>query len=341
MNLRICLYCLLFVLGTANAVAGGDRSSVMVQTIPLTQRDLSSNITGYGYLTPEPDATLNMNFPIAGRVDQVLVSSGQSVNKGDLLLTVSADPASALNYKQAKNTLSYARAELARQQKLIQQQLTTRSQLDSAVKNLKDAEDAMTIQKRLGAGIMLNKLTAATSGIVTSVSVVPGDRFTSGTNLMQIASVDSLRARLGVEPSDSHLLRPGQAVHLSSVLNGSQVADGKVIWVAGQINSQTQLVDVSVRIKAHGFSPGTRVRGDIVVSRIHQYAVPRQSVLHDEKGSYLFQVVHHIAHRINIIVGLEDKGWVGVQGTFLMNAPVVTLGNYELEDGVLVRESAP
>ena len=341
MKRLICLCCFLCVFGTVHAQAVADRPSVLVQTTSLVQRDLSSHITGFGILTPEPDATHNLNFPIAGRVDQVLVNPGQLVNKGDWLLTVSADPATSLNYSQAKNTLNYARTELVRQKNLFQQQLTTRSQLDNAVKNLKDAEDAMAIQKRLGAGIRLNKLTATITGIVTSVSVVPGDRFTAGTNLMQIASVDTLRAQLGVEPSDSHLLQAGQAVHLSSVLNDSQVADGEVVWIAGQINPKTQLVDVSVRIKAQGFAPGTRVRGEIVVSREHQFAVPRQAVLHDNKGSYLFQVSNHVAHRISVVTGLEDNGWVAVQGTFLPDAPVVTLGNYELEDGALVRVSAP
>jgi membrane fusion protein (multidrug efflux system) len=332
---------LLSAIGMAHAETITDHPSVLVQTMPLSQRNLTSHVTGFGILTPEPDATYNLNFPIAGRVVQVLVNPGQYVAKGELLLTVSADPATSLNYNQAKNALAYARAELARQQKLLQQQLTTRSQLDNAAKNLKDAEDAMAIQKRLGAGITLNKLQATVAGIVTSVSAVPGDRFAAGTNLMQIAKVDSLRARLGVEPSDSYLLHAGLPVHLSSVLNDNQVADGEVVWVAGQINPKTQLVDVSVRIKAQGFAPGTRVRGEIIVNSEHQYAVLRQAVLRDDNGSYLFQVVDHVAHRINVTTGLEDKGWVAVQGKFLPAAPVVTLGNYELQDGAAVRVSTP
>lgn len=333
--------CLLCVICIAQAKSVNDQPRVLVQTMPLTQRNLTRHVTGFGILTPEPDATLNLNFPIAGRVDRVLVNPGQNVNKGDLILTVSADPTTSLNYKQTQNTLVYARAELARQQKLFQQQLATRSQLDNAAKNLQDAEAAMAIQKRLGAGITLNKLRAPISGIVTAVPAVPGDRFTAGTNLMQIAKVDTLRARLGVEPSDSHFLQPGLPVQIYSVLNNKQQGEGKLVWVAGQINPKTQLVDVSVRIKAQGFAPGTRVRGNIIVSREHQYAVPRQAVLRDGDGSYLFQVADHIAHRINVMPGLEEKGWVAVQGQFLPHAPVVTLGNYELEDGATVRVQTP
>lgn len=316
------------------------QASVLVQTMPLRQRMMASHITGFGTLTPSPDATVNLNFPIAGRVDRVLVNPGQRVHKHDLLLTVTSDPASALSYTQAKNALAYARAELKREKKLLTQQLTTRSAVDIAAKNLKDAEQAMAVQKRLGAGITQNKLTAPIDGVVTAVKAVPGDRFSAGTNLVEIANVNILRARLGVEPSDSRLLQPGQKVTLSSVLDSNQRGEGEVVWVAGQVNPRTQLVDVAVRMQASGFEPGTRVRGDIVTSSKREYAVPRRAVLEDKHGTYLFQVVNKHARRIDVKTGMEEGNWVAVQGPFIPNAPVVTLGNYELQDGGLVRIQA-
>lgn len=333
----------LFVLFTLLSVcwsfsASADASpSVLVQTMPLHQRMMTSHITGFGTLTPSPDATLNLNFPIGGRVDRVLVNPGQRVHKNDLLLTITSDPSSALGYTQAKNALTYARAELKREKKLFAQQLTTHSNLDNAAKNLKDAEQAMAMQKRLGAGITRNRLTAPIDGVVTAVKAVPGDRFSAGTNLVEIANVNILRARLGVEPSDSRLLKPGQKVTLTSVLDSNQRGEGEVVWVAGQINPRTQLVDVSVRIQGSGFAPGTRVRGEIVTASKREYAVPRRAVLEDGQGTYLFQVVDQHARRINVNKGMEDGNWVAVRGPFIVDAPVVTLGNYELQDGGLVR----
>lgn len=323
------------------AVTAADQPSVLVQTMSLQQRKLSNHITGYGILTPEPDATFNLNFPIGGRVDRVLVNPGQRVNKGELLLTVTSDPASALSYTRAKNTLAYARAQLKREKNLFAQQLTTRANVDDAAKQLKDAKQALAVQKRLGAGITRNKLLAPIDGIVVVVTAVPGDRFTAGTNLLQIAKVKTLRARLGVEPSDSRQLHPGQKVLISSVLNTSQRGEGELVWVAGQINPKTQLVDVSIRTQASGFAPGIRVRGDIVVDSRRQYAVPRRAVLQDQQGDYLFQVVNQRARRIDVHISLEDGNWVGVQGKFIPGAPVVTLGNYELHDGMLVRVQTP
>lgn len=334
------LLCLLFSAGLPQYVEADTQPSVLVQTMPLRQRMLSSHITGFGTLTPSPDTTVNLNFPIGGRVDRVLVNPGQQVHKNDLLLTITSDPASALSYTQAKNALAYARAELKREKKLFAQQLTTRSNLENAGKNLKDAEQALAVQKRLGAGITLNKLTAPIDGIVTAVKAVSGDRFSAGTNLIEIANTNILRARLGVEPSDSRLLKPGQKVTLSSVLDSSQQGVGEVIWVAGQVNPRTQLVDVAVRIQGSGFAPGTRVRGEIVTASKREYAVPRRAVLEDGDGAYVYQVVDQHAHRINVQKGMEDGNWVAVKGPFIADAPVVTLGNYELEDGGQVRVQA-
>lgn len=314
-----------------------DQASVLVHTMPLKQHVLTSHIAGFGTLQPSPDATLNLNFPIGGRVDRVLVNAGQRVHKNDLLLTITSDPASSLSYTQAKNALAYARDELKREKKLFTQQLTTRSNLDNAKKNLKDAEQAMAVQKRLGSGITRNKLTAPIDGVVTAVKAIPGDRFSAGSNLVKIANVKILRARLGVEPSDSQKLKPGQKVRLTSVLDTSQQGQGEIVWVAGQINPRTQLVDVSVRIQGSGFAAGTRVRGDFVTASKRVYAVPRGAVLEDAKGAYLFQVKNQHAHRINVIKGIEDGKWVAVKGPFIADAPVVTLGNYELQDGGLVR----
>lgn len=336
MKRSFILLCLLSVCVSLHAEPN-NQPSVLVQTMPLKQRLMTSHVTGFGILTPEPDATTNLNFPIGGRVDRVLVNPGQRVHKNEVLLTVTSDPSSSLSYTRAKNALAYARSQFKREKKLFAQQLTTRSSLDNAAKNLRNAEQAMAMQKRLGAGITRNKLTAPIDGVVITVKAIPGDRFSAGTNLIEIANVKTLRARLGVEPGDSQLLKPGQSVTLSSVLDSNQRGKGTVVWVAGQVNPKTQLVDVSVRTQATGFAPGVRVRGEIQTTSKREFAVPRRAVLKDDKGAYLYQVVNKHAHRVNVKTGMQEGNWVAVQGQFIPNAPIVTLGNYELQDGGLVR----
>jgi len=111
--------------------------------------------------------------------------------------------------------------------------------------------------------------------------------------------------------------------------------------VAGQLDPQTQLVEVMVRFKGNTLLPGTKVKGEIKTIGHKGQAVPRQAVLRDAGGAYVFLVIDGRAHRTAVKTGLEDGGWVEVQSPLLPNAPVVILGNYELEDNMAVRESGP
>jgi hypothetical protein len=71
------------------------------------------------------------------------------------------------------------------------------------------------------------------------------------------------------------------------------------------------------------------------------WVVPRSAVLRDAQGDYLFQVRQGHARRVNVQTGLEQGGLIAVRGSFEVNAPVVSLGNYELQDGMVVRGSQP
>ena len=349
MNVRIAILCLLLI--SANCVwadehdtvsgARPDDVSALVQTIAPRQMVLYSRISGYGTVMPEPGTTTNLNFPKAGRITRLLVSPGQKVNRGNTLLEITTDPAGTLSYRQAENGVVYARGELERIKSLYSRQLATRSQVEASTRALADAAGSLHAQQAKGEGVRHDKLISPFDGMIVSVAAASGDRFPAGANLVQLARADYLRARLGIQPEDSSKIAPGMKVRLASVFNPKNIVEAEVIQVAGQVDPQIQLVDVTVRFKGNALLPGTRARGDIASTGHDAQAVPRQAVLRDERGAYLFQVVDGKAHRVAIKTALEDGDWIEVQGSLLPNAPVVTLGNYELQDNMTVRESPP
>lgn len=341
MNMRILATCLLFSLCSNVFAEGQQEVSALVQTVAPRKMELHSRVSGYGTVLPELGATMNLNFPKAGRVTRLFITPGQQVSRGTTLLEITTDPAGTLAYSQAENAVAYAHGELGRIKSLYGRQLATRSQVAAASKALKDAEEALVAQRETGAGVRHDKLTSPFDGTVVSVAATPGDRFPAGANLVQLVRTDFLRARLGIEPQDSRQISSGMKAHLASVFSPQETVEGEVMQVAGQIDQQTQLVDVTVRFKGNTFLPGTRVKGDIATTGHEALAVPRQAVLSDGSGAYLFQVVNGRAHRTAVKTGLDDGGWVEVQSPLLPNAPVVTLGNYELEDNMAVRESKP
>lgn len=330
--------CLLLLASTTAAYAQAGVSA-LVETVPLQQRSMANRISGYGTLMPEPGAVMNLNLPRAGRITELLVTAGQKVRKGDPLLILGPDPEGRMNYKQAQNAVTFARNELNRTKSLLSKQLATRSQVDSAQKALRDALESLKVQSTLGNGKQSSTLTAPFSGLVMSVAVAQGDRVQPGAPLMQLSRTDFMQVRIGIEPGDSQNLRPGMDAQIASVFDPSKAVAGKVVQIDGQIDPATQLMQVTIRVPGVGFLPGSRVQGTIATNPHTAFAVPRSAVLRDNDGAYIFQVVGGKARRIAVHTGVEEGAWVEVAGKGLLKAPVVSTGNYELENGMTIRES--
>ncbi len=330
---------LFFILSLA--AHADNEPSVLVKTQQIRKQPLAIEVSGYGSVMPGAGGESNINFAHAGRVLNVDAAPGQRVRKGQILLSLATDPAGVLGFEQAKSALELARNELARVQILRKQQLATNSQYDAAARTLKDAESAYAAQQKLGNGAAKIRIRAPFDGVVSRVSVAPGARIAAGTSALQLIRSDAVRVQMGVEPEDSVRVKPGMQVLLVSVFDESQKMGGVVEAVHGMIDPQTQLVDVLVRIDRDDVSrliPGMRIRGIISTYSENAWAVPRSAVLRDGHGAYIFQSDRGRAKRVNVRTGLEHGGWIGITGDFDAHLPVVVLGNYELHDGMMLRE---
>ncbi len=109
------------------------------------------------------------------------------------------------------------------------------------------------------------------------------------------------------------------------------------------VNPSTRLVDILVKIPpadTRGLVVGMTLKGVIEVATRRVLAVSRAAVLRDERGSYLFIVQGGTARRIAVRPGLEQGDQVAVEGPLKEGDRVVVLGNYELQDGMRVREAS-
>ena len=67
--------------------------------------------------------------------------------------------------------------------------------------------------------------------------------------------------------------------------------------------------------------------------------VPPSAFLRLARGAYLLPVLDGQAVRVAVKPGIEADGLIAVRGPLDPTLPVVTLGNYELRDGMAVREA--
>ena len=332
---------LLSALLAASTGIAAEPPSVLVETVALKQQPMADTISGYGVVSPDTHALQTVSLPRPGRIAALLVSVGQVVGKGAPLLEFATGANATLGYRQAQQALEFAGDEAARIEQLAGQQLATQSQLAAAKKALADAEAALRAQEALGTGRPLEQVSAPFDGVVVALQASQGDRLAAGAPVLQLARAGGQRVVLGVEPDNVMSVRPGMAVSVAPVFNPKHKVAGRVAQVFGMINPQTNFVDVLVTVPGDGLMPGTRVYAEIQLSRKAEWVVPRSAVLRDARGAYVFQVRAGKARRVDVQTGLERDGLVVVHGGFAATEPVVSLGNYELHDGMNVRTGRP
>jgi membrane fusion protein (multidrug efflux system) len=315
--------------------------SALVKTAPLRQLNLSDDLTAFGQVTTGLDVAIS--FPRAGQVSRLLVIPGQLVRRGTPLVTLTSDPSARLAYSQALTAVDFAQGELRRIQELFALQLATQSQVDAARRALRDADATLAVQRELGGAVGSATVAAPFDGVVDSVEVSQGDRIQPGAVILQLGHIDVVRVRLGIEPADSRLVRVGMPVTLSALDDSSKSVSVSIAESQGRVDPRTQLIDAVAMVPATRASflvPGIHVRATIKVGQHSSLAVPRSAVLTDSAGAYVFQLSGGKAHRVNVTQGAESQGMIPISGPVDPRLPIVVLGNYELQDGMAVRESA-
>ena len=332
---------------TACADDAADSGAVAVQTVRVQRATIAQQVRGYGIVAASAANVTTLNLPYVARITQLRVQPGQTVTRGTPLLVVQADPAAVLAASQARSAATLAQGELARTQSLYDKGLATQSQLAAAKKALQDAQQALAAQDQLGIGAGNKTVVAPQDGVVLQISVAQGDQVQAGAAILQLAAANSgkdarANVTLGIEPADAATIRTGDVVALhglSSSLTRTALA-GRVVMVGASVDAQSQLVNVgaNVPLGQTAFIPGTRVSADIATRSGSYWVVPRASVLTDATGQYVFQITpDHKAHRVAVVIKVEDGERYGVEGALDAARPLVVSGNYELKDGAAVR----
>lgn len=321
--------------------SAGNEASASVKTQLLQKKAFPIQLIAYGEVTT--GKIEGVSFPRAGQVSSLLVTQGQIVKRGTPLASLASDPNVQMAYNQAANAVRYAQAELKRNRELFDLQLATQSQVDNARKMLQDAQANLAAQRQFGGNIRSATVTAPFDGVVTALSVAQGDRIKPGATILQLGHTDALRVQLGIEPEDGRLIKAGMPVTLSPVQNDRQTMQAAITRIQGLVDPKTRLINAMVVLpvqSARLLVPGMRVRAVIHAGQHEAWVLPRQAVLADDKGNYIFQVANGKARRVEVAKDQESQGLVAVSGPVNPDQPVVVLGNYELQDGMNVREGA-
>ena len=327
----------------AQAKESDEKTAHVVRTAHPIVRMVSQVITGVGTYGQDAQTQRSISSGTAVEVIAIHVAPGEQVRRQQGLLTVAADPNAYLVYQQALSARTLANAELERLTTQQRDHLATVTQVETAAKALFDADAGVDAARRLGSGSVTEELRAPVDGIVTAINTFTGDRPAAGSALVTLSPLTLTRVTVGVEPGAQRLLHTGDHASLRTVPASQQDISAHVVVVGAALDKETRLVPITLAIDEaanKGLLPGAMVEARIKTVPVKALTVPRASLVKDEQGFGVFEIVAGKAHRIPVALLIDDGPTVSVLGTLDPARTIVTTGAYELEDGTTVTEPA-
>jgi HlyD family secretion protein len=241
------------------------RLTIRVQ--PATIRDITQTVSATGKI--RPDVEVKISPEVAGEITELPVIDGQEVKKGDLLVKIRPDNYIA-QVRQAEAGLSSAQADaLQRKSQMLNDQLDYQRSQDLFQKRLVSESDFKAAQTKSlmsnaayesalhriasqqsaleQAKVLLDK-TVIYSPIDGTISVLNselGERVVAtgdfaGTEVMRVANLDSLEARVDVNENDVVNLKLGNPVRVHVDAYPGHVFHGMVKRIASTATIQNQ-----------------------------------------------------------------------------------------------------
>ncbi len=333
-----------FVLLIAHCRSGSTEETTtgpvpQIQVARLERKTLTEKVIVYGSVVAQPGKTHSVSIAFETRVRHILVAPGQFVQEDEPLLEAELSPAAQVQFQQAKNAAEAARKELKQTQERFNLKLATNQDLSTAEKTARDAEAQLTALQRAGAGGD-NRIHSDMAGVIAKVDAQDGQIVPPGGPLVEIVAENEIEVKLGVEAEDLSAAREGAPVTVVPVNDPTAAnVEGSIRLITRRIDPATRLVDVYVSLPQ-----GTKllldgyVRGEIWRTEKNTLVVPRSAVLPNESRQFqLFTVANNRAVKHTVKIGAENQKEFQVIATDLHEGDqVVTVGNYELKDGMTV-----
>lgn len=306
----------LVVIALVAMISSGQREKpIEVTTDKAVRKSITQLVTATGKIQPEVEVKIAPE--VSGEIVEIPVREGQLVRKGQLLLRIRPDSYQAqvesqqASYNSARSASTRNRAELERAesdyrriQSLYDRGLVSEAERRNAQTTYDMAKAALEssrfeIQRAAGAVAQIREalsktvIYAPSDGTISALNSRVGERVVgtsqfAGTEVMRIADLDHMEARVNVNENDVVNVKVKDKVRVSVDAYPDRVIDGFVREIAATAltrNAGTQEevtnfeVKISIPDRSLRLRPGMSATADIETATVRDVvAVPIQSV---------------------------------------------------------------
>jgi multidrug efflux system membrane fusion protein len=328
--------------------------SVGVATIG--QADIRVIVNALGTVTPI--ATVTVQTQISGQLLEVAFTEGQMVKAGDFLAQVDPRP---YQLQQAQfegqlardqGLLAQAKVDLARYQKLAEQNSIARQQYEDQIyivqqdEGLVKLDQAQVDQQKLN--VLYCHIVSPVTGRIGLRLVDPGN-YVQTSNSTGIAVVTQLQPITVIFPIPEDdlpdilpQLNAGATLEVSAYdrANVKMLATGRVAALDSQIDTTTGTVKVRAQFDNtdNALFPNQFVNAQLLVKTLHNVvAVPTAAIQRGAPGSYVYVVNANDTVSVRpISIGPTDGPMAAVNSGLSVGERVVVDGTDRLRDGARV-----
>lgn len=297
-----------------SGIACNRPKEIQVQSDKVQRRNLTETVMATGKV--QPVTLVKITPEVAGEIIDLPVKEGQKVRKGDLLVRIRRDlyeaglRSSQASLRSAEAALVTAQAnerkaaaEFQRNQELFDKKLVSesvhddlRTAVEVARANVASATQQIEIAKasikRADEDLLKTTILAPIDGTVTRLASEVGERvhgtgMMAGTEILNLADLGEMEARVEVGEVDVVLIHPGQKARLEVDSFRDRRFTGLVTQVARSaktqgVGTQQESTKFEVRIRIQDketFLPGMSVTAEIETRyRTNVLSVPIQSI---------------------------------------------------------------
>ncbi|GAC1357389.1 MAG: hypothetical protein NVS2B12_01730 [Ktedonobacteraceae bacterium] len=284
---------------------------VFLATQPVTvyqvgkKQDVSQYIGGGGLAYAHQQ--LDMSFPVAERVIDVLVKAGDHVKLNQPLIKLDPTQLNA-QVTQASNDVAAAQSYLNTVSNNSPYNPTTVAQAQQAFEIAKNHYNALVAQASTPT-LNSGNLIAPVNGVVTTVNINPGEVFGANSILLTIMDLSTVTVRAKIALVNLQEVKTGLPAQVTPSALPDLTLKGTITSIIPQADPQTDTFEVWVNVPnaqqvlLPGMSAFVRIQGQQAA-----FVVPRMSVLNPDRESSVFLVNHgHVyMHPVHVAGNAPD-----------------------------------
>jgi RND family efflux transporter MFP subunit len=334
--------------GKAPAEEGGaaDVPTIVAEVGQVARQDLVERLVVRGTIAALPNEDVRISALVPGRVMMLKVAEGDTVSAGQVVAEIDPRP---LDDQKRQAAAAVAQAKAAFQNAKLNLERTDRL-FKRGVAAGKEVEDAQAQQAAAEAGVESSlaaldtadrqlsraKVTSPISGSVVKRLVSVGEQVdgTAAQPLLEVANIEVLEMAANVPSEHLGVVRPGQAVEITSDAYKDQVFPGAVVAVAPAVDPATNTALTRIRVTNTGrlLKVGMYAQARVATGA-HKGAltVPPSAIARNEEGEAAVYVVNNgMAQRVAVKIGLETGEAVEIVSGVAEGQSILTSGVHGL-----------